>query len=183
MTPKPDSVDRLPVGFEEEDLGGKFVRLEMGETEGQFVPGDGAIDFAQFRKGFINSTPHACAMGEELPDKVEGKIWFAFKFVSDDGNVGVLEIPWRSPKREIYARRKGSGSFFGCMVRLTKSGSNARPSYSLEFLDGKSLDDDVLEGAQGTKVFLERMSDGESPFVRDDDDEDDEDDDDEEIEI
>ena len=38
------------------------------------------------------------------------------------------------------------------------------------FLDGKSLDDDVLEGAQKTKVFLERMSDGESPFVRDDDD-------------
>ena len=180
MKSKPDSADRLPVGFEEEDLGGKFIRLEMGNTEGQFVPGDGAIDFAQFRKGFDKSTPHACAMDEKLPEKVEGKIWFAFKFVTDDGNVGVLEIPWRSPKREIYARRKGSGSLFGRMVRLTKGGTSARPSYSLEFLDGKSLDDDVLEGAHDTKVFLERMSDGESPFVRDDDDEDDEE---EEIEI
>ena len=179
MKTEPVSADRLPVGFEEENLGGNFVRLEMGDTEGQFVPGDGAIDFAQFKKGFDKSTPHACSMDEELPKKVEGRVWFAFKFVSDDGNVGVLEIPWVAPKRVIYARRKGSRSVFDCMVRLTKSGSDGRPSYSLDFLDGKSLDDDVLEGAQKTKVFLERMSDGESPFVRDDDDEDDE----EEIEI
>jgi hypothetical protein len=181
MKSKPDSADRLPVGFEEEDLGGNFVRLEMGETEGQFVPGDGAIDFAQFRKGFDKSTPHACSMSEELPDKVEGKIWFAFKFVSDDGNVGVLEIPWRSPKRAVYARQKQKGkTLFDCAVRLTKSGSEARPNYSLEFLDGKSVDDDVLEGAQDTRVLLERMSDAESPFVSENDDEDD---DEEEIEI
>jgi hypothetical protein len=63
---------------------------------------------------------------------------------------------------------------------MTKSGSEARPNYSLEFLDGKSVDDDVLEGAQDTRVLLERMSDAESPFVSENDDEDD---DEEEIEI
>ena len=160
MKTEPVSADRLPVGFEEENLGGNFVRLEMGDTEGQFVPGDGAIDFAQFKKGFDKSTPHACSMDEELPKKVEGRVWFAFKFVSDDGNVGVLEIPWVAPKRVIYARRKGSRSVFDCMVRLTKSGSDGRPSYSLDFLDGKSLDDDVLETYIETRTVPKKPADG-----------------------
>ncbi len=172
--PKKDSV-RLPAGFEAENLDGGFTKLAEGATGGQFRPGDGTVDFGQNLKGFLGGKPLACPMGEKLPASVQARTWLSFKFVADDGSVSVIEVPWTKPKKAIYSRLESKKSLFDCKVRFSKTGSDSRPKYDLEFLEGETLDGDVLEGAQGTKVFLERMATGESPYVRENDDDGDED--------